>query len=334
LRNVPHNRPLEVGEPDDDVRHTRRRVLAFSLVGLLFFVIVLAIFEHAAVDHAAITVRHLVGRVRGITVGSFTRPEIFSLTIMGLSAGFLSGILGMGGGVLKIAGLLVLLGQDIFFARAISLITMFFSSASALIHYIRLDLVIWRMVGPMVAAASLTAIVGATIGSQVSGPTLTHLFGIFLLFQGLNTMALIFADPDEQITEEGFASQAGGTGWGLRAVIGGLHGMLCGVLGISGGVIATPMQQVMLHVPVRHAVANTLLVSTIITAIAGTIVVWTGLGRGDFTVDRALVAVLCLGGGALVGAQLGSRLGTRIDPLIVRVLFVVLTFAAGLSILF
>ena len=100
MRNVPHNRPLEVGEPDDDVRHTRRRVLAFSLVGLLFFVIVLAIFEHAAVDHAAITVRHLVGRVRGITVGSFTRPEIFSLTIMGLSAGFLSGILGMGGGVL------------------------------------------------------------------------------------------------------------------------------------------------------------------------------------------------------------------------------------------
>lgn len=326
------NRPL--GSPPDDFVHTRRRVFAFSLVGLLLFVIIMAIFEHEAVDRTALVVRHMVGRVRGITTGYFTKPEIFSLCMMGLGAGFLSGVLGMGGGVLKIAGLLVLLGQDIFFARAISLVTMFFSSASALVHYVRLDLVIWPMVGPMVVAASVMAVVGATVGSHVSGPTLTHLFGIFLLFQGLNTMALIFADPDEQITEEGFARQRRGGRWGLKAVIGGLHGMLCGVLGISGGVIATPMQQVMLHVPVRHAVANTLFVSTIITAIAGTIVVWTGLDRGDFTVDRGLVAVLCLGGGALVGAQLGSRLGTKIDPLIVRVLFVVLTFAAGLSILF
>ena len=52
--------------------------------------------------------------------------------------------------------------------------------------------------------------------------------------------------------------------------------------------IATPLQQVLLHVPTRQAIANTLLISTVATAVGSVVVLWTAAARGDLETARRL----------------------------------------------
>ncbi len=313
----------------------RRRVLSFSVLGLLLLVVLLSLFRpgglvdeptspdvQTASDGAATTPSSAIGWRHA--------PQ---LVLAGLAAGLLTGMLGMGGGVVKILFMLLFLRLDIFFARAISLVTMFCSSASAVRHFVRSDLVMWRFVVPMLPMAVPAAVLAAVVGSDLSGPKLTHIFAIFVIFLAFNTLAFTLGDPHERVmTSVGQRRPRDNQGY-LCAAIGGLHGAASGLLGISGGVIATPMQQLMLHVPLRRAIANTLLVSAVVTLIAGAIVLWTGVSRGSFSLSDVLFADLFMGTGAALGAPLGARLGERFNTTVLRLLFVVITLTAGLSIL-
>ena len=175
-------------------------------------------------------------------------------------------------------------------------------------------------------------IVGILAGNSMRGSSLTHLFGVFLLFLSFNTLALTFDDPDDRRLEQAYRP---GHGSRYRAgTIGALHGAVCGLLGISGGVIATPLQQLLLHVPTRDAIANTLLVSSVATGLGSTIVVWSGVSRGDFKLAQLAFVSLFMGGAAIFGARIGTRVGQRCNVAFLRLLFVALTFAAGLTILF
>jgi hypothetical protein len=109
---------------------------------------------------------------------------------------------------------------------------------------------------------------------------------------------------------------------------------VCGLLGISGGVIMLPMQQVLLRIPARNAVANSIVVSASITSLGSVVAVVSGVSRGDFLLTDVVFASLCIGGGAVVGAQLGARLTIRTPVLYLKMMFVCITFAAGLMILF
>ena len=103
---------------------------------------------------------------------------------------------------------------------------------------------------------------------------------------------------------------------------------------VSGGVIGTPLQQILLHMPMRHAIANTLLVSTVVTAVASALVLWTGIDRGDFSLSQIIFVDFFMGGGAALAAPVGAHLGKRCNSTVLRLLFVLLTLGAGLSIVF
>lgn len=309
----------------------KRRALIFAGLFLLAFLVVLALFEQGL--DSGIADRHLIGRIRsaGADIGASQMPALF---IMGVGAGLLGGMLGMGGGVLKIAGMLLLFKMDIFFARAVSLATMFFTTASAAWPYIKEELPIWRIVRPMLLPALAGVLGGIFLGNHLRGATLIHIFGFFALFLGLYTLAQVFADPKEHaLSKEFFPERLGQRQGRLSGSIGALHGFLCGLLGISGGVIAMPMQQLLLNVPVRHAIANTLVVSAICTGLGGLTVLAIGTAHGDFNLEHVLFVVLCIGTGAVLGAQIGVRLGRKVNIGVLRLLFVAISFLAGLSLL-
>jgi len=93
------------------------------------------------------------------------------------------------------------------------------------------------------------------------------------------------------------------------------------------------MQQLVLNVPVRHAIANTLVVSALCSGVGSVTVIGLGASQGVFSLERILFAVLWIGGGAVLGAQMGARIGVRSNAGVLRLLFVVISFGAGLSIL-
>ncbi|MCP4678541.1 MAG: sulfite exporter TauE/SafE family protein [Deltaproteobacteria bacterium] len=310
----------------------KRRGLVFSALFLLVFLSIVALFERYP-DTENISVGQLMGRMRTTGEG-IGWSHVPALLAMGIGAGFLGGMLGMGGGVLKIAGMLLILKIDIFFARAVSLATLFFTTVSASWPYIQRRWTDWSIIRPMIIPALIGTGGGVLLGNQLRGATLTHVFGFFILFLGLYTLAQVFADPTEHRLKEDFKTP-------MRAHrhrnssrgIGVLHGFLCGLLGISGGVIAMPMQQLLLNVPTRNAIANTVAVSALCTGLGSAIVIACGVSSGAFELTNILFVVLFIGVGAFAGAQLGARLGEKIHSGILRLVFVAIVFVAGLSIL-
>jgi uncharacterized membrane protein YfcA len=310
----------------------QRRVVIFSVLGVLGLLVVLAIFEPRGMESARAAAQKLLWRVGPVDqIGWRQAPALMAA---GLAAGFLAGMLGMGGGVLKVSCMLLVFNFDIFFSRAISIVTMFFSSSSALWHHLKNQTVTWRYAGPMVLLSLPGVIVGGLVGNSLGGSALTHVFGVFLVFLSFNTLAWTFDDPNDQALEEAFRPEPEGRDGYRCGAIGALHGAVCGLLGISGGVIATPLQQVLLHMPTRNAIANTLLVSTVVTSLGSLFVVWTGVARGDFGLSQVSFVTTFMGGAAIFGARLGAQLGATCNVTVLRLAFAALTFAAGLWILF
>lgn len=311
----------------------QRRTLVFSLAAVLLCIMWVAAFEAQGWHSHDPATLDLLTRAQ-TTVATFDRAHAPGLVAVGLMAGMLAGMLGMGGGVVKVAGMLILLQLDILLARAVSLSTMFVATASASYVHIRSGAVQWHVVKPMLAPALLATLGGLALGNVMSKSSLTHFFAFFAMFMGFNTLAQCFTDPDESMLSDGTDGDTATAKPVQAGAIGGLHGLACGLLGISGGVIALPLQQVLLRAPARQAVANTVVVSACITGVGSVAAVVMGMQRGDFHGAEVLFASVCIGLGAGIGAQIGARLTGRINLIYLKLMFVQIGFVAGLMILF
>ena len=298
----------------------RRRVLAFGLLGLLVLVVVLGLLRPdgpASGDPPATAAELDWGRAP-------------ALLLAGLCTGLLAGMTRMGGGVPKIAFMLILLHFDFYFARAVALATLFLESVMVLRGFLRAGLVVWPVASRMLLLAVPASVVAALLGNWMPPAILALSFGVFCLFLALHTAAFIPGDSEERDVSRDGKLPLDERGRYQAGVLGGLHGTICGLFGVSGGVIATPLQQVLLHVPRRNAVANTLLVATVVTLVAGAIVMWTGIAGRHFTVSDVLIVDVCMGSGSAAGVAIGKRLAEHCSVTGPRLLLALFTGAAGL----
>jgi uncharacterized protein len=329
MPRLPHD-PLN----DADFMATRRRVLAFSVLGVLLTVIVLGLLKPEGMGRARhVATEVLPGLGHRLTAYSLGWKHAPLLFVAGLLSGMLAGMTGMGGGVLKVAFMLLLLRFDFYFARAVALVTLFLASASALWGFVKSGLLVWPVASRMLVLAVPASLLAALLGNRIPPATLTMIFGVFSLFLAFNTVAFMVGDPDERVMTYRRSLPLGDRERYQSALLGGLHGTICGLFGISGGVIATPMQQLLLRMPLRSAIANTLLVSTVVTLLAGIVVVWTGIAGRQFAAHDVVFVDLCMGAGATVGAPIGHRIGQYCTVNGLRALLAVLTAGAGLSIM-
>src|SRR5262245_17064205 len=111
-------------------RDLRRRALVFSVLGLIACIVLVAVFEPRGWGAERGAALELFERVR--TGGAHTDwSQAPWLAAVGLTAGILAGLLGMAGGVLQVAGMLVVFKMDILLARSVSLTTMLLATVSA-----------------------------------------------------------------------------------------------------------------------------------------------------------------------------------------------------------
>lgn len=313
-------------------RALRQQAVVFAVIGVMSSMILVAVFE-AEPGAQSTSATELLMRAEAVTL-SFGWQNALLLVAMGTAAGALTGMLGMGGGVVKVAGLLVLFQSDILLARAVSLGTMFFATVSGARAHIDERVVLWQVVRPMIVPAVVSAIIGLWLGTVLPRATLTHFFAFFIVFLGFNTLAQSFADPYERILSSPPKHKLLPHQRSSSAMIGALHGLICGLLGISGGVTTVPMQQTLLRTPSRNAVANSLVVSACITGAASLAAVVAGVSRGAFLLSEMLMVSFCIGLGAIFGAQFGARMTGKVHAFVLKGLFGVVCLAAGLIILF
>ncbi len=320
-------------EDDRGFRDLQRSTLAFSLMGLLVCVVAVSLVDPASLEAGRAAALDLLARVNsgGARFELSSAPVLFGI---GIGAGLFAGMLGMGGGVLKVAGLLVFFHLDILLARAVSLTTMLIAMVTAARVHSKSGVVIWAIVRPMLLPAVVGVLTGIFLSAVLTRALLTHFFGFFVLFLALNILAHSFGDPHDHVVIGPAGGRPRTVSSLLCQAIGGIHGFICGLLGISGGVVAIPMQHALLRVPAHSAVANSVMVSAWSTVFGSSAAVVAGVTQGDFMIGDVVFASGFVGAGAILGAHLGARLTGKLPVVILKLLFVGICFSAALSILF
>ncbi|MEE6388512.1 MULTISPECIES: sulfite exporter TauE/SafE family protein [Microbacterium] len=233
-------------------------------------------------------------------------PRAYAAFIgIGLLAGLLSGLFGVGGGTVIVPLLVLLLAFDQRLAAGTSLAAIVPTAAVGVISYAASGSVAW--IPALILAAG--AVVGAQIGTRLL-PRIsqTALRWGFVGFLVVVIVSLFLVIPSRDAVFE--------LTWltGIALVVVGIGtGVLAGLIGVGGGVIVVPV--LMLAFGTSDLVAKgTSLLMMIPTALSGTV----GNLRNR-NVD--LLAALLIGVSACTTTALGAWLATIVDPTVGNLLF-------------
>lgn len=261
---------------------------------------------------------------------------IVLLFVVGLAAGILSGMFGIGGGVVIVPVLTTLFGFGL--QQAVG------TSLAALLMPVGLFAVIaYHRAGQLRIGISLLVAVGLLIGGlggarlALSLPVdaLQSLYGMFLLYAGWK-----FAEPRKwladvrartagQVTAPpvSAAPVARTTAWYILLAVGLGAGVISGMFGVGGGIVIVPALVALLGFDQKLAVGTSL----------GALLLPVGLGAvieyhaaGLLDVGAAAVVALGLLFGALGGAQIALGLSSAT----IKRLYGVFLFAVAIRFLF
>jgi uncharacterized membrane protein YfcA len=177
---------------------------------------------------------------------------ICELLALGLVAGYLAGLLGIGGGMLMVPFLTLILGKQgvapglaVKMAIATSMATIMFTSLSSVRAHHRRGAVRWDLVRGLAPGILLGGLVaGAGVFALLKGQALALVFALFVSFSGLQMLRNKKPAPSRQMP--GTAGQvAAGSGIGL----------LSGLVGAGGGFVSVPFMS-WCNVPMHQAVAT------------------------------------------------------------------------------
>ncbi len=264
-----------------------------------------------------------------LLVESVTFWEVFWLLILGFVSGIIGGMLGMGGGLLKVSGMYLFFGYEVILARVITLLTYSCISISSFFKYREFKLIIWDVVKILASSAIVGVIAGVLLGNIINSVWLEKLLGIYAVCVAV---AMVF---------QARSGSAETKAWNYKAAfadkisfIGVLKGFFCGLFGISGGIISVPLQQFLLKMPVKNSIANSLTSAMFSATFAASLALVTGIAAGFFKPSLPLFLALPLVPGTIIGARIGAGITKRMDTVYIKMIFSLIALIMGLRILF
>lgn len=250
-------------------------------------------------------------------------PLVLSLAATGAVAGILSGLLGVGGGIVvvpvlfwvfKALGYPADLGMQV--AVGTSLVTVAVTALSAAqAHHRRgsVDMQIVREWAPFMAVGALC---GGTVAGIVKGDVLMIVFGVIALLVAWN-----MARPRTRILADALPKSTG-----VQPAMAGAVGVVSSMMGIGSGTLGVPLMTAF-SVPVHRAVGTAAALGLVIGVPGALAMLITGLGVAGRPPLSAgyinLVAVALILPLSILFAPLGARLAHALDPVWIKRAFAV-----------
>lgn len=235
--------------------------------------------------------------------------------IIGLVAGLLSGLFGVGGGTVIVPLLVLLLPFDQRLAAGTSLAAIVPTASVGVISYATSGSVAWIPALILAAGAVIGAQIGTRLLPRISQTALRWGFVAFLLVVIVSLFLVVPAR--DAVFELGWINGA------ALALVGVVTGIIAGLIGVGGGVIIVPVLMLVFGTSDLEAKGTSLLMM-IPTAVSGTI----GNLRHR-NVD--LLAAGIIGLSACTTTALGAWLATLIDPFTGSMLFVAYLIAIAIQ---
>ena len=228
--------------------------------------------------------------------------------LLGLATGVLSALFGVGGAIVSNPGVRAL-GAAPLVAVGTTLPSILPGAISGSIRYQRERLIDWQVVA-WASVAGLAAVVAGSLLSHAvpgNGHLLLLTIAVLLAFTAWRT-AFTGPSEDEERGNPAPATEQARVRSGWRpAAVGVAAGLLSGLLGIGGGVVMVPAFTELMHLPLKSAIATSL----VCVGVFGLPATVTHAILGD--VNWRLAALLTVGvvPGAAIGASLTVRTAER-----------------------
>ncbi|WP_217991142.1 sulfite exporter TauE/SafE family protein [Mobilicoccus massiliensis] len=235
---------------------------------------------------------------------------------LALAVGILLGTLGGSGAILTVPILTTLVGQSPRAATAGSLVIVGLSALVGMVPHLRAGRVHIRDGLTFGVLGAVGALVGSRLSATVPGPVLMVAFAaLMLVVAGVMIRKRMSSAP----------AQSRSRGWPARVAAATVVGLLTGFFGVGGGFVIVPALTLVMGLSMTSAVATSLLVIAVNSAIS-----LASRAAQGLPLDWGVIgpfAVL-----AVIGTLLGARLSGRVDQRVLNLAFIALLVVVALGI--
>jgi len=296
-----------------------------------------------------------IGRTR---ISGYLISDIVGLGALAVVVGITSGMMTMGGGILQVAGMMIFFGYGMHLIRPVAYLTNVFIFGAAARRNAKAGLVMWDMVKSVAPWASFGVVIGYFIGNSLGDRSVGLLLGVFAalmtakglqeIFNGKHEEVLVKTDDGDAVIDEAdeFDEIIGADSdtpdlqmheivaeQTHKAMLGLPSGLISGILGISGGVAAVPLQRFFGGVSLQNAIANS---SVIVfwASLTGAIVAFihgTSAGLIEWQAPLTLTAIMVPG--AYVGGIIGAKLMKQLPVITLKWFYTVIMAAVAIKML-
>jgi len=264
------------------------------------------------------------------------------LLIMGIAAGCLGAVLGIGGGMIITPVLTIMMGMDIKYAIGASIISVIATSSGSTIAYLKDDMLNLRVAMFLEIATTVGAIMGALLVGVFSSTFLYVLFGFFLLYSTYNMIRKlmdkkgesIYTGDDKIVNKLNLAStyydkaEQKQVDYSMKNVPGGFimmwaAGLASGLLGIGSGAFKVIAMDTIMKMPLKPSSATSNLMMGVTAAASATVYFFNGSIKPDIAGPLAI--------GVLAGALIGARVMQVLKPKIIRMIFIPIILYMGVQ---
>ncbi|HLU22459.1 MAG TPA: sulfite exporter TauE/SafE family protein [Bacillaceae bacterium] len=239
----------------------------------------------------------------------------FVLFAIGFIGSFLSGMLGVGGSIIKYPMLLYippLFGLVTFTAHevsGISAVQVLFASIAGVWAYRKGGYLNKQLIIYMGGAILIGSLVGSYGSSFLSEQAVNVVYGILALIA-----AVMMFIPKKQVDDIPLNKVSFNKP--LAVILALIVGIASGIVGAAGGFLLVPIMLTVLHIPTRMTIATSLAV-TFISSIGGSV---GKLVTGQVEYWPALIMIVASIIAAPLGAKTGKKLNTRILQFILAIM--------------
>jgi len=283
--------------------------------------------------------------------------SIVEVIVIGLVAGVIGGLLGVGGSIIIIPGLTLVLGYNQHLYQATAMIANVAVSIPAAWRHYKAKAAVPRVLKFMVPAALLAVLFGVWLSNLpvFQGPDgavwlgrILALMMIYVIFLNVRKLLQpkVIVLPDESRSPDSDAENDDSPGQEVtdgdstritspRSIsVGSVMGVIAGLLGVGGGAIAVPLQQLLLRLPLKSCIANSaavICVSATIGAIAKNVTLSSTIPDAPGAWQTSLIIAAILAPTCWIGGYIGAILTHRLSLRFVRIVFILLMIAAAIK---
>jgi uncharacterized membrane protein YfcA len=261
--------------------------------------------------------------------------QAFAIATIGLIAGLLGGLAGVGGSVFILPALHFVFSPAVFGETPDPEVHHLYMAAAMSVNVVVSIPAAWRhhkegavrvpLLRTLIPISCVGMVAGVLLSNLFPGEWLKVVLAVFLVFYCVWNLRIIFRPNRRKFGGQGRVER--GTP-GRLLLVGGSTGVLGGVLGLGGGFLMVPLLQILCNMRLKNAIATSSAVLCITTGFGAALKLATLWQHHERIGDALLLAALMAPTG-VIGALAGAQWVHRMPVTAVRLVMTLLILAVA-----